>query len=139
MTEEAAREASPFLSLDFLYVPSKDPSKDFAYYTDTLGGLALFRIKHDGVEVGAVRLSHEGPIVLLASHLEGDQPIVIYRVASLHDTTRLLETRGWVAQEQFEIPHGPICTFVAEGGQRFAIYELTRPEANDRFIGRFDV
>ena len=139
MTGEAAREAPPFLSLDFLYVPSKDPSKDFAYCTDTLGGVPLFRIKHDGVEVGAVRLSHEGPILLLASHLEGVQPIVIYRIASMPDTTRLLETRGWVAEEQFEIPHGPICTFVAEGGQRFAIYELTRPESNDRFTGRFEV
>jgi hypothetical protein len=139
MTGESATDVPLFLSLDFLYVPSKDPAKEFAYYTETLGGVPLFRIKHEGVTVGAVRLSHDGPIVLLAGHLEGDQPIMVYRVASLPDARRSLAARGWSAEDEFEIPHGPICTFVAEGGQRLAIYELTRPGANEHFAGRFDM
>jgi hypothetical protein len=135
---DAGGEEPPFLSLDFLYVPSKDPARELAYYTETLGAQPLFRIKHEEAVVAAVRLSREGPLVLLAGHLEGDQPILIYRVASLPESMRALELRGWIPEDEFEIPHGPICTFIAEGGQRLAIYELTRPEANSHFVGRFD-
>jgi hypothetical protein len=138
VSAEDDRETAPFLSLDFLYVPSRNPSGEFRYYTETLGALPVFRIKHEGTEVAAVRLSRDGPLVLLAGHLEGDRPILIYRVADLHASRRQLAERGWQAEEEFEIPHGPICTFVAEGGQRMAIYEVTRPEAHDRFAGRFD-
>jgi hypothetical protein len=135
---DAVAEAPPFLSLDFLYVPSKDPVREFTYYTETLGAQPLFRIRHEATVVAGVRLSREGPLVLLAGHLEGDQPILIYRVADLHAARRQLEQRGWQAEDEFEIPHGPICTFTAEGGQQLAIYELTRPQANEHFIGRFD-
>jgi hypothetical protein len=31
-----------------------------------------------------------------------------------------------------------MCVFRAPGGQRLAVYELTRPDANAHFIGRFD-
>jgi hypothetical protein len=31
-----------------------------------------------------------------------------------------------------------MCVFHAPGGQRLAIYELTRPDANAHFMGRFD-
>jgi hypothetical protein len=127
-----------FLSLDFLYVPSLDPEGDLAYYTHTLGGVPVFRIKSEGSEVSAVRLSQSGPLVLLAGHLEGELPIFIYRVADLNAAKRALKERGWDAEEEFEIPHGRICTFTAAGGQRLAIYERTRPEADTHFAGRFD-
>ena len=60
-----------FLSLDFLYVPSRHPDREIAYYTETLGGTLLFRVKSMRTEVSAVKLSEEGPLVLLAEHLEG--------------------------------------------------------------------
>ena len=37
-----------------------------------------------------------------------------------------------------EIPHGPICSFRTPGGQRIAVYELTRPAAAKTFEGRRD-
>jgi hypothetical protein len=37
-----------------------------------------------------------------------------------------------------EIPQGPVRSFVAPGGQRLAIYELTRPGAEASFAGRRD-
>jgi hypothetical protein len=40
--------------------------------------------------------------------------------------------------DEFEIPHGPCAAFRAEGGQRLAVYELTRPEATTHFDGRID-
>lgn len=127
-----------FMSLDFLYVPSKPPGPVVAYYTDVLGGTLQFRVKAMGTEVAAVKLSEEGPLVLLAEHLEGNLPILIYRVENLERAMKDLEGRRWKRGEVFEIPHGPCCTFTAEGGQRLAIYELARPEANKYFLGRFD-
>jgi len=127
-----------FTSLDFLYVPCKDPEREVAYYTNTLGGTAMFRIKAMDTEVAGIRLSEEGPLVLLAEHLEGDLPVLVYRVANMKKALRELRRRGWEPEEEFEIPHGPCATFTAQGGQRLAIYELTRPEANQHFLGRFD-
>jgi hypothetical protein len=143
MSGQADRDFSadtpPFLSLDFLYVPTHDAERDFTFYTRTLGAIPVFRIKAEGSEVSAIRLSQHGPLFLLADHLEGELPILIYRVASLEAAKHELERRGWTAYEEFEIPHGPICAFTATGGQRLAIYELTRPEAAEHFAGRFDV
>ena len=127
-----------FLSLDFLYVPSRPPGPVVAYYTDVLGGTLMFHIKKMGTEVAAVKLSDVGPLVLLAEHLEGNLPILIYRVENLQRAMGEMERRKWKRGEVFEIPQGPCCTFTAEGGQRLAIYELTRPEVAAHFMGRFD-
>ena len=127
-----------FLSLDFLYVPSRPPGPVVAYYTDVLGGTLMFRIKEIGTEVAAVKLSDVGPLVLLAEHLEGNLPILIYRVENLQKAMGEMERRKWKRGEVFEIPQGPCCTFTAEGGQRLAIYELTRAGVIEHFMGRFD-
>jgi hypothetical protein len=55
-----ATVSPPFLSLDFLYVPSRDPDREIDYYTRVLGGVAVFRIKAMGTEVAGVRLSQDG-------------------------------------------------------------------------------
>jgi hypothetical protein len=39
---------------------------------------------------------------------------------------------------EIEIPNGPCATFRAPGGQRLAVYELTRPQADRLFVGRLD-
>jgi len=127
-----------FLSLDFLYVPSRPPGPVVAYYTDVLGGTLMFHIKEMGTEVAAVKLSDVGPLVLLAEHLEGNLPILIYRVENLQKAMGEMERRKWKRGEVFEIPQGPCCTFTAEGGQRLAIYELTRAGVIEHFMGRFD-
>ena len=98
----------------------------------------MFHIKEMGTEVAAVKLSDVGPLVLLAEHLEGNLPILIYRVENLQRAMGEMERRKWKRGEVFEIPQGPCCTFTAEGGQRLAIYELTRPEVAAHFMGRFD-
>jgi hypothetical protein len=46
--------------------------------------------------------------------------------------------RGWKRAGTFEIPFGPVCSFVAPGGQHIAIYERSRPEVEAHFAGRFD-
>ena len=39
---------------------------------------------------------------------------------------------------ELEIPHGPCASFRAPGGQRLAVYELTRPNADRYLAGRRD-
>jgi hypothetical protein len=49
-----------------------------------------------------------------------------------------MEARGWQREGTFEIPHGPVSSFTTPGGHRLAVYELTRPEAEEHFAGRRD-
>lgn len=125
---------SLFLSLDFVYIPSKDVDKDLKYYAEVLGAEVVFNIKDMGTQVAMVNIG-AGPRLLLAGHLDGEVPVLLYRVENLKAAMKELKTRGWKKGSEVELPHGPACTFEAEGGQRFAIYELVRPEA-DQFLTR---
>ena len=72
-----------FRSLDFVYTPSSDVARDLAHFTGALGGEAVFAIEAFDTRVAMVRLSDEGPGVLLAGHLEGEAPVLVYRVDEL--------------------------------------------------------
>lgn len=128
----------PFEQLDFLYVPSRDVAGDLAFFSEVLGGRVVFAIDSMGTRVAAVRLTEDPPLVLLTDHLEGDRPILVYRVPDLGAALSELEGRGWRREHTFEIPHGPICSFSGPGGHRIAVYQLTRPEAGAHFEGRRD-
>jgi hypothetical protein len=128
----------PFQRLDFLYVPSRDVTGDLAFFSDVLGGRVVFAIDSMGTRVAAVRLTEDPPLVLLTDHLEGDRPILVYRVPDLETALTQLEGRGWRREHTFEIPHGPICSFQGPGGHRVAVYQLTRPEVAAHFEGRRD-
>lgn len=139
MTVPADDSASPpFSQLDFLYMPSRDVPADIAFFTDVLGGQLVFAVEGMGTRVAMIRLTDSPPSILLADHVEGEAPILVYRVPSLRQALSDLASRGWARQRTFEIPHGPICSFRAPGGQRIALYELTRPEAEEHFRGRRD-
>jgi hypothetical protein len=127
-----------FLGLDFVYMPSRDVAADMAYFTDVLGGRLVFAVEGMGTQVAMVELTEAPPRVLLAGHLEGDQPVLVYRVEDLETAMRELEERGWQRESSFEIPHGPVCPFRTPGGHRLAIYQLVRPEAGEHFEGRRD-
>jgi hypothetical protein len=127
-----------FESLDYVYMPSRDVPADAAYFTDVLGGRLIFAIDGMGARVAMVDLTDGPPRILLADHLEGDRPILVYRVPDLPAALGELEARGWRKERTFEIPHGPICSFEAPGGHRVALYQLTRPEVAAHFEGRRD-
>jgi hypothetical protein len=132
------REHFPFERLDFVYMPSVDVAAEAAYFTDVLGGRLVFAIEAFETRVAMVRLSDAPPDLLLAGHLAGERPILVYRVADLDQAIGDLESRGWESQPRFGIPHGPCCAFRTPGGHRLAIYERTRPEADERLAGRRD-
>ncbi len=128
----------PFRSLDFVYTPSSDVARDLAHFTGALGGEAVFAIEAFDTRVAMVRLSDEGPGVLLAGHLEGEAPVLVYRVDDLDAELERLEASGAEVEARFEIPHGPCAALALPGSQRIAVYELTRPEADERLGGRMD-
>jgi hypothetical protein len=127
-----------FQRLDFLYTPSNDVAGDMGYFRDVLGGRVVFAVEGTGRRVAAIELAPDSPLILLADHLDGDRPVMVFRVEDLAATMARLEEVGWVSGHTLEIPHGPVCTFRSPSGHRVAIYELTRPEAAAHFNGRFD-
>ena len=126
-----------FASLDFLYTPTADVDATVDHYVHALGAALLWKVRAMGTTVAAVRVSDGGPLILLAGHLDGEAPILVYRTDDYARTTTALKDAG-VELDEFEIPHGPCAAFRAQGGQPFAVYELTRPEAATQFDGRID-
>jgi catechol 2,3-dioxygenase-like lactoylglutathione lyase family enzyme len=132
-------EREVFQSLDFIYTPVVDIDAAIDFYVGKLGAQLVWKVRDGATLVASVRVDADGPQILLANHLEGTVPILIYRVENLADTVAEMKNRGWRPDsEQFEIPHGPCITFHDPNGQRFALYEVVRPEANDFFTGRMD-
>jgi hypothetical protein len=127
-----------FEQLDFIYMPSGDVSGDVRYFAEVLGARVVFAVEGMGTRVAMVELTDQPPPILLAGHLEGERPVLVYRVADLERAMHDLAARGWQRGHTLEIPHGPVCTFVTPGGQRLAVYQLTRPQVADHFAGRRD-
>lgn len=127
-----------FESLDFLYLPSRDVAGDVAHYTERLGARLEFAIEAFQTRVAMVSLGSQKPRLLLAGHLAGDQPVLVYRVTSLDQAVAELQARGVKIAARFEIPHGPGAELSNPGPQRIALYELTRPGADERLAGRRD-
>lgn len=128
----------PFEGLDFVYMPSRDVAADVAHFTDVLGARLVFAVEGMGTRVAMLELAPQPPAILLADHLEGEVPVLVYRVADLGHSMQELESRGWRRGSQLQIPHGPICSFTTPGGHRLAIYQLTRPDVGEHFAGRRD-
>lgn len=127
-----------FDRLDFLYLPSRDAAADVEHFSGRLGGEFVFAIEAFGTRVAMVRLDPHPPALLLAEHLEGDQPVLVYRVADLNRTLADLQQDEVEVAVRFEIPHGPGAELVNPGPQRIALYQLTRPGADERLAGRRD-
>lgn len=129
---------SLFAQLDYLYMPSRDPEADLRYCEEVLGARTVFAVDGMGARVAMVELGATPPHILLADHLEGDAPVLVFRVDDLDAAMVALRERGWTGGTRLEIPQGPICSFVDPGGHRLAIYQLTRPGVIDSFAGRRD-
>jgi hypothetical protein len=127
-----------FEQLDYIYTPTRDAAADVAYYTGVLGGQLIFAIDEIGTRVAMVALTEGPPRILLAEHLPGERPVLVYRVENLDETMSALEGRGWQREGTLEIPTGPCCSFRSPGGHRIAIYQLTRAFVEAGFAGRRD-
>jgi hypothetical protein len=126
-----------FSSLDYIYIPAADVDGETQRYLDTLGAELAWKVRGMGTTVACLRLGEPGPAILLSGHLRGASPILVYRVQDYAATIAQLRERN-VAVRELEIPQGPCATFTMEGGQRYAVYQLTRPDAFNYFDGRID-
>jgi hypothetical protein len=127
-----------FDTLDFVYLPSRDVASDVLHFTDRLGAEVVFAIEAFGTRVAMIRLSAEPPALLLAGHLDGDQPVLVYRVGDLERALAELQDKEVALRARFEIPHGPAVELVNPGPQRLALYQLMRADAPERLRGRRD-
>lgn len=65
--------------------------------------------------------------------------MLIYRVHNVSATRAALIAKGWALDSDlFEIPQGLCIVFRGPEEQRLATYERVRPDADRRFMGRFD-
>jgi len=124
-------------SLDFVYMPSRDPAAELEWFETKLGAEVVFAIEAFGTRVAMLQPA-AGPPILLAGHLEGERPIFVFRVESLDRAAEELKAAGATVSEEFGIPHGEVREVEAPGGHRLAIYELTRPERAASLKGRRD-
>jgi hypothetical protein len=127
-----------FGPLDFVYLPSRDVAADIAHFTEGMGAELVFAIERFGTRVAMVKLADEPPALLLAEHLEGDRPVLVFRVEDLERALSELQERGVEVLMRFGIPHGPGAEIANPGPQRVAVYELTRPERAASLAGRRD-
>ncbi|HEY2004912.1 MAG TPA: hypothetical protein VGG87_00615 [Solirubrobacteraceae bacterium] len=127
-----------FDRLDFVYLPSRDVAADVLHFAERLGAELVFAIEAFGTRVAMVRLEPDPPALLLAGHLEGDQPVLVYRVSDLEQAIAELGERGVEVGARFGIPHGPGAELRTPGPQRIALYQVTRPQAAQRLAGRRD-
>ena len=127
-----------FDQLDYVYLPSRDVAADLAFFTDVLGARCVFAIDGMGTRVAMVALTESPPRLLLAGHLDGAVPVLVYRVANLESAAADLRAKGFVDGHGLEIPQGPVRSFTGPGGHRLAIYQLTRPGVEASFEGRRD-
>jgi hypothetical protein len=119
-------------------MPSRDVAADLRIFSEGLGAEVVFAIEAFGTRVAMLRLAEGPPELLLAGHLEGERPVLVYRVDDLDVTVAELARRGVDAGPRLGIPHGPLHSFSLEGGQRVGLYELTRPGAPEQLAGRRD-
>jgi hypothetical protein len=108
-------QPAPFQQLDFVYAPSRDVAADLGYFTEVrggrVGGWVVFAVEAMGTRVAAIQLTEGPPLVVLADHLQGDRPILVYRVADLDAALVGLAAHGWERQHTLEIPQGRAVRF----------------------------
>jgi hypothetical protein len=126
-----------FGSLDYVYVPAADVDAEAGRYARALGAELVWKVRAMGTTVACLRVAETGPAILLSGHLQGPGAILVYRVQDYAATVGQLRQRN-ITVHELEIPHGPCATFEMEAGQRYAVYQLTRPDAVHLFDGRID-
>lgn len=129
---------SILLSLDFVYVPTADLDLAVERAVETLGAELVWKVRAMGTAVACLRPSATGPCILFADHLEGETPVLVYRVGDYAEALGRLRKTGANDIRELQIPHGPCASFRLAGSQRYAIYELVRPGIDAHFAGRVD-
>ena len=62
------------------------------------------------MRVAMLQLTDHPPRILLTDHVDGDRPILVYRVASWGGDRRT-RARGWTPEPSLKIPQGPVSSY----------------------------
>ena len=89
-----------------------------------------------GNTVARLRVGDSGPAILLSGHCRARRGLGVPN-ARLRRHVSQLPARN-IAWRELEIPHSPCATFTMAAAQRYAIYQLVRPDAVHLFDGRSD-
>jgi hypothetical protein len=138
---ECLRMSEPvdvFDELEFIYSPSSDVAAEVTYYVEGLGAEVVYAIEAFETRVAMLRLTDTGPKLILAQHLHGERPVLIYRVADLDAVEVDLTSRGVGFGPRFGFPDGDATELDLPGPQRIAVYQRTRPERAAHLEGRKD-
>ncbi len=117
---------APLGPLRYLYLGTAALDDDVELWTRRLVCAQAWRFQRFGADVAGLITPGEGPMVLLADHVEAGSVLPIYQV---DDLTRARAALRGVAQERLETPDGPCLVFETPGGARIGLLEQVRPNA----------
>ena len=117
---------APLGPLRYLYIGTAALDDDLELWTSRLVCARAWRFQRFGADVAGLITPGEGPMVLLADHVEAGAVLPIYEVDELKRARAAL--RG-VAHERLETPDGPCLVLETPGGARIGLLEQVRPNA----------
>ena len=118
-----------FTKVAFLYVGSSQFEDDLHFYQDVLGARLVWGFDRFGAKVAAFDLG-DGPLVLIASHLNSPSTLPILEVDDLEEAVSVLTKQNWQAERgPIEIPNGPCYIFRDPSGNRYGLFQNIRPSA----------
>ena len=101
--------------LDYVYMPSRDVAGRRRVFHGRPWRTVVFAIDGMGTRVAMIELTDGPPRILLADHLEGDRPILVYRVddleAAARSCARVAGTRATASRSRrvpFARSRGPV-------------------------------
>lgn len=123
---------SLFSKIAFLYVGSSEFEADLHFYRDTLGAQLVWGFDRFGAKVAAFNLG-DGPLLLIADHLDSPSTMPILEVDDLEQAISTLRQRDWQYERgPIEMPNGPCYIFRDPSENRYGIFQDVRPLAMEK-------
>jgi predicted enzyme related to lactoylglutathione lyase len=114
----------------YLYVGVDDVTRAVDFYEAALGAQFVWRFARFGTEVAAVRLSDDGPLVLLAGHRPVPSCLPIWTVDDLEAAVTRLEASGFDTHgETVGTPDGPVHVLRDPSGNEIGLLRADNPGA----------
>jgi len=114
----------------YLYVGVDDIERALDFYERALAAEFVWRFRRFGTEVAAVRLSADGPLVLLAAHRPVPSCLPIWTVPDLDAVVAHLGMAGFAAAgETAGTPDGPVHVLRDPDGNELGLLQQNVPDA----------
>ena len=114
----------------YLYVGVDDITRARGFYERAFGAEFLWHFRRFGTEVAAVRVSDDGPLVLLAEHRPVPSCLPIWRVDDLDAAVARLAAAGVADRgETAGTPDGPVHVVRDPDGNELGLLQQDVPNA----------